>query len=262
MTNEKQQPDNNLVGMSNSEYRQYPAISASDIKQILDNPYLFKLGVQPKRTQALQDRLNFGSAVHCLTLEPDNFERDFVVIGRGQRIAENEKRIVIGQAPYDKACKVADYVRNLPQFLAFKKDCAKEQSYTGEISGVPIKCRPDILKDFGGRRLIVDLKTCSAGGLENGKFVKSIAQYRYYIQASVYMKITGAQRFIFLAVDIENLISGFYELDKPSIEFGDSEVLRALEIYKNIDKINSIVTNTDENFVQMVTLPNYVYYQQ
>lgn len=247
--------------MTQTEYRKYPAISASDIKLILENPYLFKLGVQPKRTQATQDRLNFGSAVHCLTLEPENFERDFVVISRGQRIAENEKRITIGQTPYEKASKVAEYVRNLPQFLAFKKDCQKEQTYTGEIAGVPIKCRPDILKDFGGRRLIVDLKTCSAGGLQDGKFVKSIAQYRYYIQASVYMSITQAQRFIFLAVDIDNLICGFYELDSVSLEFGNKEVMRALEIYKNLENVNSIMTDTKEDFVQLVTLPNYVYYQ-
>lgn len=247
--------------MTQTEYRKYPAISASDIKAILDNPYLFKLGQQPKRTQAQQDRLNFGSAVHCLTLEPENFDRDFVAIGRGQRIAENEKRIVIGKASYDKALAVAEYVRDLPQFLAFKTDCAKEQSYFGEIEGVPIKCRPDILKDFGNRRLIVDIKTCSAGGLEGGKFIRSIAQYRYYIQAYVYMQITGAQRFVFLAVDIDNLISGFYELDSPSLEFGKTETLRALEIYKNLDKISSVVTNADDDFVQMVTLPNYVYYQ-
>lgn len=248
------------LNMTQSEYRKYPAISASDIKLILENAYFFKMGIQPKRTQALQDRLNFGSAVHSLTLEPEQFEKDFVVVGRGQRVKEDDTRIAIGKMSYEKAKSVADYVRELPQFLAFKDKCEKEQTYTGEIDGVPVKCRPDILKTFGSRKIIVDLKTCSAGGLQDGKFVKSIAQYRYYIQASVYMKITGAERFVFLAVDIDNLICGFYELDKPSLEFGDSEVKRALEIYKNLDKVNSVITNSNENFVQMVTLPNYVYY--
>lgn len=58
---------------------------------------------------------------------------------------------------------------------------------------------------------------------------------------------------------------GVYKLDRQSLEFGMSEVRRAFEIYKNLDKFKDSVFLDFENeykAVQELTLPNYVYYQK
>ena len=55
--------------LTQREYREFPAISTSDIKQVLDNPYKFKIGMEVEETPAMK----LGSLVHLLVLESQKF---------------------------------------------------------------------------------------------------------------------------------------------------------------------------------------------
>ena len=64
-----------IKNLTNTEYRAMEGLSASDIKELLTNPYKFKQGI--KRPTSIAQ--NIGSAIHSLILEPENFERVFII---------------------------------------------------------------------------------------------------------------------------------------------------------------------------------------
>lgn len=256
--------------LTNAQYRQAEGLSASDIKELLANPYLFKIGYKPERTTQAQSRLDLGSAIHCLILESSNFERDFAILPeRNLRTKEgkeshakllaNERRTLITQKDYNLAKEVAQVVLDTNLYNFSTGLC--EASFFSEFEGVKVKCRPDCFWQEKG--VIVDIKTTRAGGATPDEFTKAIANYGYYIQSALYMQITGAKEFYFLAVDIDTKSIGIYELDFVSLEFGLSEIRRGIEIYKNLSKVSNIVSKdfAKETFSQVLTLPNYVFYK-
>ena len=256
--------------LTNTEYRQAEGISASDIKDILANPYLFKIGYKPERTAQAQARLDLGSAIHCLILESHHFERDFAIMpeidlrtkeGRASRakLLANEKRILISQKDYELSKEISQLVLDTNLYNFASGLC--ESSIFSEFEGAKVKCRPDCFWQDKG--VIVDIKTTRNGGNTPDEFQKQIANFGYYIQASLYMQITGAKEFFFLAVDIDTKTIGIYELDFVSLEFGLSEIKRAIVIYKNINNASHIVSKdfVNKTFSRVITLPNYVFYK-
>lgn len=258
--------------MTNSEYRKSEGISASDIKQILSEPYLFKLGIKPEFTPAQQAKMNLGSAIHSLVIEPQNFERDFLVLPsfnlrsakdreEKERLCSGEKRIILTPDTYEHAKKVANSLLETNAGKLFQNGVG-EISLKKKIDGVVIKCRPDFFMKKQG--LIIDLKTTGKGGASPDAFAKTIANLQYYIQASVYLEVSGASQFVFVVIETEPPYQiGIYDLDKTSLDFGISEMKRAIEIYKNLDKITQIVSKDfdSETSIKTLTLPNYVYYR-
>lgn len=263
---------NAINTMSNKEYRQAEGLSSSDIKDILVNPYLFKMGIKPQRTPQAQARLDFGSLIHCLILTPQDLERDFCILEQDLNLRTNkdkefyaellakEQRIIIPKSAFEKAQGILSEFQKINIPFDFKQGVC-ERSYFSEIEGVKVKCRPDCIFEKEG--IIVDLKTTRENGATPDEFQRAVANFGYYIQASHYMKITGAKSFYFLAIDIENVSVGIYELDFVSLEFGDSEIKRAIDIYKNIDSVTPILSkpSTSEGIAQILTLPNYCFYK-
>ena len=64
-----------IKDLTSEAYRAMDGLSASDIKALLANPYKFKRGIK----RPISTAQNIGSAVHSLILEPENFERDFII---------------------------------------------------------------------------------------------------------------------------------------------------------------------------------------
>lgn len=262
--------------MTNEKYRSMREyLSSSDIKQILDNPYKFKIDFKAER----KDSFILGSLIHTLILEQDKFDRDYLIIpelnlrtteGRVKRLefedlAKGENKTLVSAEMYAKACDIVSNFKNTSLYNLFKSDGVAEVSYFSQIEGVKCKCRPDYV--INGRNIILDLKTTS---LENGAsadvFLKSVANFKYYIQASLYLELTGADEFYFVVLETKKpFMCGLYKLDNMSLEFGLSEIKRAFEIYKNIDKYKKSVYLDFENDykqVQTLSLPNYVYYKK
>lgn len=261
-----------IDNLSNKDYRQAEGLSSSDIKDILANPYLFKMGIKPERTAQAQARLDFGSLIHCLILTPQDLDRDFCILQKDfnlrtskdkeeyTELLKNENRTIISKSDFEKAQKILSDFEKIDIPFNFKNGVC-EKSYFSEYEGVKVKCRPDCIFEKEG--IIVDLKTTRAGGATPSEFQKAVANFGYYIQASHYLNITGADSFYFLAIDIENVSVGIYELDYVSLEFGDSEIKRAIDIYKNIDSVTPILSkpSVENGISQILTLPNYVFYQ-
>ena len=62
------------------QYHADPAISSSGIKLLLKNPqkYWDKSAMNPEKESADTDALRVGKAMHCLLLEPEKFEDEFI----------------------------------------------------------------------------------------------------------------------------------------------------------------------------------------
>lgn len=244
-------------------------LSASDVKLILENPYLYKIGYQRESS----DSMILGSVIHSLVLEPENFDRDFEVIEpvnirtkAGKDIMGKHKRdsgkTIVPLPFYEKAKKVANSVLSSDIGNLFKNGVA-ENSYFGELYGVKCKCRPDYVLEASSKKVIIDLKTTKFGGASPDAFMRSIASYGYYIQVAFYLNLLQADDFIFVAVETdEPFMIGVYELDRVSLDFGESEIRRAIEIYQNLDKIDCVYKDSDFKKKQTLTLPNWVYYKK
>ena len=62
--------------LTQAEYRAVEAIGSTDIKVLLENPYLFKNKVKKEPT----DNLILGSVIHTLILEPQKLESEYIIM--------------------------------------------------------------------------------------------------------------------------------------------------------------------------------------
>lgn len=264
-----------LEKLSQTEYRRHTEyISYSDIKTILENPFEFL----NKQEEPKSESMLLGSVIHSLILEKDNFFNDFLVMenvdlrtkdGKAKKQvaevrAKNFNATLIKQSLYDKALEVVNAFENSKAYNMFKCAGLSEASYFGEIEGKKCKCRPDFYMQ--NENIILDIKTTAKGGAMPDAFIKNIAKHKYYIQAALYTKLTGAKDFYFVAIETEApYMIGIYKLDNISLEFGMNEIRRAFSLIDNLDKFKDNIykdVENDFNMVQSLTLPNYVYYQK
>lgn len=258
--------------MPNDVYHSLPSLSASQIKQLLVNPYAFVNKIKMAQT----DSMNLGSAVHTLTLEPHKFDSEFAVIPKcdlrttaGKAIKQefemlHKGKILITQEQYETAQKASQSILKSPigNFLTGGK---AEASYFTNINGIDVRVRPDYFREDMG--VVFDIKTTQDASPDG--FVKAVANYGYYIQNAFYLKVLqelnlNAKRFVFVAVETkEPFMVGLYELSPEAIDFGWNEALRAFDIYENLDKYQEPIFKDTKSgdIIQTLTLPSYVFYK-
>ncbi len=259
--------------MTNEAYHQRDEISCSQIKTILKNPYEFLAKVKREPSKAM----DFGSCVHKLVLEPDEFNNEFAIMpdidkrtkeGKelyAQFMTQHEGKTLLNNEDFERARWCSQIALEIAG--TFFKNGKAEQSYFGELDGVPVRCRPDYYIEDKG--IIIDVKT-TADASKDG-FTKSVANFGYHIQNAFYidtMRSLGlkAEKFMFVAIETkEPFMIGLYELDETSIEHGRSQYKKALELISS-GKINEFKApiykdQNDLTVVQTLTLPNYIYYQ-
>ena len=261
--------------LTQQEYRESIALGSTDIKVLLENPYLFKNGVKKEPT----DNLILGSLIHTLILEPNKLESEYLVLpelnlrtndGKAQKAefeaeAKATNKTLVKSEIFNQAEAVAKSFLNssLSSFLR-GGEVKAEASFFAEIDGVKVKARPDLI--IPDQKIIIDFKTTSqvGGGSADG-FAKMAANFAYYIQASLYLEITNYKKFYFIVLEtVEPFMIGCYKLDSEALEFGKSEIRRAIEIYKNLSEYKSplYLNNLDFSKVQEINLPSWVYYKR
>lgn len=256
--------------LSQVDYRKIEALSSSDIRTLLTNPYLFSIKYEKQATETMK----LGSAIHSLLIEPDNFNRDFLVMpelnlrtkeGRETKAKlelENKDKTILSNDLYIQATNCANVIKE-SEFNNFFKNGYGERSYFGEIDGVKCKCRPDYIVNDRGRAFIVDLKTTGFGGANPNEFSRKVANMGYYIQAAFYLElIEDIKNFFFLVIETEPpYMIGLYDLDNVSLDYGREQIKKAINVYKNIDNIKNVYVDKISNeTLQTLTLPNYVFY--
>ena len=260
--------------LTQQEYRAIDALGSTDIKTLLENPYLFKNGIKKEPT----DNLILGSVIHTLILEPQKLDDEYIIMpelnlrtndGKAQKAefeaeAKATNKTLVKSEIFNQAAAVAKSFLQSTLSSFLRGEVKAETSFFGEIDGVKVKARPDLI--LPQQQIIIDFKTTSqvGGGSADG-FAKMAANFAYYIQAALYLEITEYKQFYFIVLETaEPFMIGCYKLDSKALEFGKSEIRRAIEIYKNLFKYKSplYLNNLDFSKVQEINLPSWTYYKR
>ena len=239
--------------MDNATYHAHSAVSKSHLDLVAKSPlhywsrYLDPNRVVPEPTPAMA----IGSAVHTHVLELDQWDAQYVVapagIDRRTKVGKAEwdvfqtaigTRTVISRDDADLVMRIGRSVLTHPAaayLLGLPGKAETTHMWVDEISGLQCKCRPDWLLDDGS--MIVDLKTTEDASPRG--FQKSIAQWRYHVQASWYLDglqhATGKrpEQFVFIAVEKKPPYAcAVYVADAQMIEIGRDTARR------DLDKLN------------------------
>jgi len=188
--------------MTNAEYHAHDSISATAMT-FMDESYAhFK---HRKRFDYETATMDLGSAFHTLTLEPHNFELEFLPqpVGAkrnttiGKQIWEDHEeklagRISIAAADVDKADRMAANTTVILNELLgvenFHDHGWAERTFivTDPATGLQLRCRPDFLTFKG---ILLDLK--SAAKFTDRDLKNSVTDRKYARATAFYKKVLG-----------------------------------------------------------------------
>ena len=243
---------------SNNDYHSHKSISASGLKTIYKKSVYHHLNSMFKMT----DAMNFGSAVHSALLEDSN---DIAVLPEfnartkeGKKIKQdffdnNKGKIIIKQEEQEAIEKIKknfnshSLAKNLVQRLS-----EKEVSYYGTIDKVPVRVRPDGIKD---NDYIIDIKTTSDA---SPRFFKSqIYNFAYHHHACFYSEALGYDPAKFRFNAIENKYPYTVEvfaMSEDMIEYGSDAWRIAFNSWKEYLETNNASSFWWEQFNKVGSL--------
>lgn len=171
----------------------------------------------------------------------------------------NPGRIVLSPEVWDQLHAMANAVHSHPAAGALLTGCPGEAEksvyWNDATTGVLCRCRPDWWRDDN---VIVDLKTTEDASPEG--FAKSMANYRYDVQAAYYLDgVQAATRkrpkaFVFIAVEKKPPYGvGVYVLDSDSLELGRAQYQHDLRVYAECVRTGEWPGYGDK--IQTISLP-------
>ena len=206
--------------------------------------------------------MKLGSLVHCAVLEPDELNKRYgVCLPRNtkagkEQAAEMETAGIeaVTATDMETALAMAASVRSHQAAAELLRDGKAEQSFwwDDKPTGLRCKCRPDWMTS----NTLVDLKT--TGDASPRAFARSVAAYRYHVQANHYLSGTFADRFIFIAVEKTYPFAvGVYELDLVSMIQGSQLRRNDIGVIADCQAINEWPGYG--NTIQPLTLPDWAF---
>jgi exodeoxyribonuclease VIII len=207
--------------LENADYHRHAAVSKSHLDQVARSPlhywarYVDPKRVQPEPTAAML----LGTAVHTHILELNEWDQRYIAAPDGidRRTKAGKEawaafeakaagRTVISRDDAELVIAMGRAVHGHPaaaMLLALPGAAETTWMWHDQPTDLQCKCRPDWLTTDGS--LIVDLKTTEDASPAG--FRKSIANWRYHVQASWYLdgieQATGRrpEQFIFICVE-------------------------------------------------------------
>lgn len=171
------------------DYDVIDAVNYSTLKELARSPkhYAHRL----KHPRAGTPSMFRGSAAHTAILEPEEFERRYVVFDGKRRAGkaweafekENNARTILKEDEYAQAMAFRDAVRGDPVAQPYLVGGDREVTlvWVDPETGVLCKGRPDYVTRDG---VIVDVKTTKDAS--PFWFSRDVAKYQYHVQAAYY----------------------------------------------------------------------------
>lgn len=231
-----------VLGMDEAKYHAHPALSASQIKVLLDSPARFKYEYIDGHRE-VKKSFDVGSAVHSRVLgtghavrvlQFDSYRTSMAKAARDEARAAGEIPMLAHEmAPID-AMAEAVLAHPIARKL-FEREGNAEASVFAEQLGIPLRCRFDYLPDEGN--ITVDLKTTSDLASPAG-FARAAARYRYHVQRGHYLDVleratgrTAEMVFVVVETAAPHLV-GVHQLARDFADMGEVEALAARDLYK------------------------------
>jgi len=176
------------------DYFKVEALNKSGLVKLNQSPAHFKAPEKP-RSAVQQSNLDIGSAFHCLTLEPQNFEARFMLLDEGLTLttkagkavkaeAQEAGKILIKHNDYQNIIGMAQATRNHPgarTLIESQGPVERGVYWDDPITGIPCKAKPDKVT---ANCLVVDLK--STGDARPEEFMRTAYNLHYHWSAFWY----------------------------------------------------------------------------
>ena len=263
--------------MDNNDYHAHPAISKSHLDQVARSPlHYWARYLDPNRvTIEPTPAMAIGSAVHTHVLELDQWDSQYAIapesIDRRTKMGKAEwevfttaatGRTVLSRADAELVMRMGHAVYSHPAAAMLLNMPGKAETthmWTDAATGLQCKCRPDWLTDDGS--LIIDLKTTDDASPAG--FRKSIANWRYHVQAAWYLngieQATGTRpdQFIFLCVEKRAPFAvAVYAADAEMIQIGAEAAARDLEVLATCKAAGAWPGYSDQ--IETINLPSWM----
>ena len=247
--------------MTNKQYHSMVEyLSKSSLDQLHKSPAHFQAYIQGEKKEPTASMV-FGSLVHSVLFDQDDFA---IMPSCDRRTKEGKmlyeafletsegKELIVTSEQHEQALLIAQSVAKHPKAAALLSEGVAEIPVFGQLGGMPAKCKPDFHNTKFN--VLVDLKTTNDASPT--EFAKSVWNFRYHVQAAMYMDLTNAKRFFFIAVEKEAPFNcEIYELDEESIAIGRAEYLADIETYKKCLKTDNWHGYTEEAAIHVISLP-------
>ncbi len=202
--------------LSNEDYHAAPGISCSGVKLIAEKTPLHFWGryLGPRRAYAPKQPMFIGTATHAATLEPEEFERNYIVSPFAAKNAagykawkEDQAKLILTPNEYLNVCGMRDALFSDPVSAFLLTDSPQfevSMFAVDPITAATLRIRIDCLTAGGW---IVDVKKCDRA--DDDSVAKAIGNYGYYIQDAFYRDVhtlaLGVEPagFVFLFVEEE-----------------------------------------------------------
>jgi hypothetical protein len=204
----------------------------------------YVLGLRSSPTPAMLR----GTLIHCLALEPEEFDNRYVVapeINRRTKAGKAEwqelveyagNRAVVNQDDYLEAVDCQMALQEHPWFgLRLSRDGAEtEKELHAVIDDVKVRGKLDLLVD----NCVVDLKTTSDASPDS--FRRSIHRYMYQAQLAFYADLAGAEKAYIVAIETTGTHQvAVYELGEDTLNEGRAIYRAGLSKYQECMKLYS-----------------------
>jgi hypothetical protein len=207
-------------------------LSFTSIKEFAKSPNHFIAYKGKKTTDS--PAMRKGRLIHKLVLEPKGFAKEFAVspicdrrtkVGKDlwhdfEFFCTNNNITPVTQTEYYEADAVADAILKNDISRDILKSCtAFENHVEGTLFGTDFHG----FVDAQGADFICDLKTTQSA--DPTSFVRTVVNFKYYLQAAIYCRLTGIDRFLFIAAETASPFNvAVYELSSEWLEIGDAQL--------------------------------------
>ena len=232
-------------------------LSYSSLKAFAKSPnhYLLYKQRKMKPTPAMQ----LGSIADCLILTPERFEREYSVLPEIDRRTKEGKAIyetfledaqgkeLVKMETYREAKSIADVVIHHREAMELLQG-QKQVELSGEIHGIEFRGFADAVNSNS----IIDLKTTQDAS--PSAFQKQAYNLMYHLQCAIYLELSGAQNFFWVAV--ENKAPHNVAIYAPDQDFKD----RGQELLYDLCQRFKAWDGTPESYsqqIELLTLPNW-----
>lgn len=186
-------------GIAAEVYHSWNAVSHSWLNRLHQSPAHLADLIENGGIESTPDQV-FGSAVHCIVLEPDEFPHRYAVRTEGvsgvtkagkefAAMAEGAGMTILSATDgrwVEAVARRARFNARLSEWLHRKHET--EVSLVWERDGYLCKARADLM--VSGLNIIADLKTTTTGSAAG--FARQVARFNYHAQAAWYLD--GIQR--------------------------------------------------------------------
>ena len=256
--------------LTNAEYREYPAISSSDVKAAAKSLAHWK-GSESKSSPIF----DLGTAYHELCLEP---HKETILRGpedrRGNKWKEAKAeadaagKLLLTSSDYDHAKAMAKSALAQPRINALinAEDAMIEASIFVDcpVTGLKLKTRPDCYVPSKGT--CIDLKSTVDAGPGEREFSSQLWKYKYDIQAAFYaycctLADLPVNYFCFVATEkVSPYATCLHVLSREVMEHAHGKMMNILHRIARAEKEGEYPTDWPD--LNMIHLPEWMQHEK